>query len=412
MGTVLSRSRQGRAGALLGSALLLAVVSVLPAAFAPGAAAQADATPEASPMGTPAAEAGITSAPFGEVDGQTVDLYTLTNANGMEVKIMTYGGIVQSIRVPDRDGNMANVALGFATLDEYVEGNPYFGTITGRYANRIARGTFTLDGERYRLALNNGENHLHGGEQGFDKFVWGATRLPDAEDGVALRLSRTSPDGEENYPGTLVVDVTYTLTDNDELRIDYRATTDEPTIVNLTNHSYFNLAGEGSGSIYGHELQLNASNYTPVDETLIPTGEIAPVAGTPFDFTEAKAIGQDIRDGENEQIVIGRGYDHNFVLDRDDPEDDSLILAARLTDPESGRRLEISTTEPGIQFYSGNFLDGTMVGPSGNVYRQGDGLALETQHFPDSPNRPEFPSTELGPDDEYTSTTVYAFSTS
>ncbi len=407
MGTVYSRSRRGRLAVFIGSVMLLTLASVLPAAVV----AQDDATPEASPEGTPTMEAGITSSPFGEFDGQPVDLYTLTNANGMEVSIMTYGGIVQSIRVPDRNGEMANVALGFATLDEYVAGNPYFGTITGRYANRIARGTFELDGERYRVALNSGENHLHGGEQGFDKFVWGATRLPDAEDGVALRLSRTSPDGEENYPGTLVVDVTYTLTDDNELRIDYSATTDQLTIVNLTNHSYFNLEGEGTGSIYDHELQLNASNYTPVDETLIPTGGIAPVDGTPFDFTEAKAIGQDIRDGTNEQIVIGRGYDHNWVLDRDDPEDGELIVAARLTDPDSGRTLEISTTEPGIQFYSGNFLEGTTVGTGGNVYRQGDGLALETQHYPDSPNQPEFPSTELAPDDEYTSTTVYAFST-
>jgi aldose 1-epimerase len=328
----------------------------------------------------------------------------------MEVRIMTYGGIVQSIRVPDADGEMDNVVLGFATLDEYVENNPYFGTITGRYANRIARGTFTLDGERYRLALNNGENHLHGGEVGFDKVVWGANAVRDAEDGVALRLSRISPDGEEGYPGTLNVEVTYTLTDDDELRIDYNATTDATTHVNLTNHSYFNLGGEGTGSIYDHELELNAPGYTPVDETLIPTGEIAPVADTPFDFTTAKPIGQDIR-AEDEQILIGRGYDHNWVLDRDDPEDGELIVAARLADPDSGRVMEVSTTEPGIQFYSGNFLDGTTVGTSGHPYRQGDGLALETQHYPDSPNQPDFPTTVLEPDDEYTSTTVYAFST-
>ena len=410
MGTVLSRSRRGRAETLLGSALLLAVVSVLPAAFASGAAAQADATPEASPMGTPAAEAGITSSPFGEVEGQTVDLYTLTNANGMEVKIMTYGGIVHSIRVPDRDGNMANVALGFATLDEYVEGNPYFGTITGRYANRIARGTFTLDGERYYLALNNGPNHLHGGEKGFDKYVWAAEEVRGADE-VGVKFSRTSPDGEEGYPGALTVDVTYTLTTNNEIRIDYHATTDAPTVLNLTNHAYFNLAGEGNGAIYDHELQLNASNYTPVDENLIPTGEIAPVAGTPLDFTTPHRIGERIRN-DFEQLVIGRGYDHNFVLDRPSPDDTSLVLAARVVEPTSGRVLEISTTEPGIQFYSGNFLDATVIGPGGNMYRQGDGFALETQHFPDSPNQPNFPSTELRPGDEFNSTTVYAFSTS
>jgi aldose 1-epimerase len=302
---------------------------------------------------------------------------------------------------------MANVALGFATLDEYVAGNPYFGCITGRYANRIARGEFDLEGERYRLALNNGENHLHGGEKGFDKYVWAAEEVN--EGGVGVRLSRTSADGEENYPGELAVQVTYTLTDADELRIDYRATTDAPTIVNLTNHTYFNLAGEGSGSIYDHELQLTAANFTPVDDTLIPTGEIAPVVDTPFDFTTAKPIGEGIRI-DHEQIVIGQGYDHNFVLDRASPDDASEIVAAVVVEPESGRRMEVRTTEPGIQLYTGNFLDGTLVGPSGNVYRQGDGFCLETQHFPDSPNRPEFPTTELRPDGEYTSTTIYAFS--
>jgi len=401
MGTVSFR-RRGRLATLLGSAVLFATVGALPAALSPAALAQ-----EATPL---AADPGIVSQPFGQVEGEPVELYTLTNANGMEVAIMTYGGIVQAIRVPDRDGNFANVALGFSSLDEYVAGNPYFGTITGRYANRIARGTFVLDGERYRVALNNGENHLHGGLVGFDKVIWEATEVPDAEDGVALRLNYTSPDGEEGYPGTLDVEVTYTLTDDNELRVDYLATTDALTIVNLTNHSYFNLEGEGTGTIYDHELMLNASNYTPVDETLIPTGEIAPVAGTPFDFTEATAIGERIRES-HPQIVIGRGYDHNWVLDRDDPEDGELIVAATLTDPDSGRVLEISTTEPGIQFYSGNFLDGTLVGTSGRTYRQSDGLALETQHYPDSPNQPDFPSTELEPGEEYRSTTVYAFAT-
>lgn len=401
-----SRRRGSRVTAALGGTIAVALIAA--STMVTTVVAQ-DSTPMAG--GTPvASEAGVSSTPFGDVGGQQVDQYTLTNANGMEVQILTYGGIIQSIRVPDRDGAMANVVLGYDTLEAYVENNPYFGTITGRYANRIARGTFTLDGERYRLALNNGENTLHGGEVGFDKVVWGATRLPEAE-GVGVRLSRISPDGEEGYPGTLSVDVTYTLTDDDALRIDYRATTDQTTVINLTNHSYFNLGGEGTGTIYDHELMLNAPSFTPVDETLIPTGEIADVAGTPFDFTEAKPIGDGLRDVSSEQIVFGRGFDHNFVLDRADPESGDLILAARLSDPDSGRVMDVSTTEPGIQFYSGNFLDGTIAGPSGGAYRQGDGLALETQHYPDSPNRPEFPSTELTPEDEYTSTTVYAFST-
>jgi aldose 1-epimerase len=353
---------------------------------------------------------GLTSEPFGEVDGEAVERYTLTNSSGMEVAILTYGGIVQSIVVPDRNGQMANVALGFATLDEYVAGNPYFGCITGRYANRIARGTFTLEGERYFLALNNGSNTLHGGEKGFDKYVWAAEDTTGT-DGPAVTLRRTSPDGEEGYPGTLEVAVTYTLTEANELRIEYEATTDAPTIVNLTNHSYFNLAGEGSGSIYDHELQINASTYTPTDATAIPTGELAPVAGTPFDFTQPTAIGARIRDGA-EQIVLGRGYDHNFVLDRPSPDDTSMIVAARVSEPTSGRTMEVLTTEPGIQFYSGNFLDGTIVGTSGTPYRQGDGFALETQHYPDSPNQPDWPSTELRPGETYTTTTVYAFSVS
>lgn len=346
--------------------------------------------------------------PFGTANGEAVDRYSLMNTNGMEVKILTYGGIVQSVGVPDRDGAMANVVLGFATPDEYVAGNPYFGCITGRYANRIALGRFTLDGETYQLAINNEPNTLHGGDRGFDKYVWAATEVDD-EMGIGIRLSRVSPDGEEGYPGTLTVDVTYRLTEADELRIDYHATTDAATIVNLTNHSYFNLTGEGSGTIYDHELELFASRYNPTDATAIPIGELAPVAGTPFDFTQPHAIGARIRDGV-EQIILGRGYDHNWVLDRADLEDTSLLLAARLHDPASGRTMEVSTTEPGIQFYSGNFLDATIVGTSGTPYRQGDGLALETQHFPDSPNQPSFPSTELRPGEEFSSTTIYAFS--
>jgi aldose 1-epimerase len=362
---------------------------------------------------TPVAEAGtvnISSESWGQADGEEVTLYTLTNANGMEVKITNYGGIITSVVVPDRDGNMANVTLGFDNLDRYLAGHPYFGNITGRYANRIAKGTFKIGDETYTLAINNDPNALHGGEKGFDKYVWTAEEV-SSEDGAGIKLSRTSPDMEEGYPGNLEVEVTYTLTNNDEIRIDYHATTDKPTVVNLTNHAYWNLAGEGNGSILGHELTLMAGNYTPVDETLIPTGEIAPVAGTPMDFTSPHPIGERIRD-DFEQLVIGRGYDHNYVLDRSSADDTSLMVAARVVEPDSGRTLEISTTEPGIQFYSGNFLDATVVGASGRMYRQGDGFALETQHYPDSPNHPDFPSTLLEPGDEFNSTTIYAFSVS
>jgi aldose 1-epimerase len=350
----------------------------------------------------------ITKEPWGTVDGEQVDLYTLTNSNGMEVKITNYGGIIQSIKVPDRNGNFDNVTLGFATLEEYVDHNdPYFGAIIGRYGNRIAGGQFTLDGVTYQLATNNGPNHLHGGVKGFDKRVWSATEVQSGNS-VGLRLNYTSLDDEEGYPGTLDVEMTYTLTKNNSIRMDYHATTDAPTIVNLTNHAYFNLVGEGTGTIEGHLLRLHADQYTPVDETLIPTGEIAPVAGTPFDFRKRHAIGERIRDN-HEQIDFGRGYDHNFVLNRPNPEDTSMIVAARVFEPTTGRALVIKTTEPGIQFYSGNFLDGTLVGTSGKFYRQTDGFALETQHYPDSPNKPQFPSTELRPGEEYETTTVYRF---
>ncbi len=388
-----------------GASLLLGLALVF-TSTASAALAQPDASPVASPVAGP----GIASEPFGEVDGQPVERYTLTNANGMQVSILTYGATVQSIMAPDRDGTIANVALGFDNIEDYDTISPYFGSIVGRYANRIAEGAFTLDGETYELAINNDPNTLHGGDEGFDNKIWTAEEVESA-DGPAVAFSYTSPDGEEGYPGTLDVTVTYTLTGNDEIRIDYAATTDAPTVINLSNHTYFNLAGEGSGPIYDHELQLNASNYTPVDETLIPTGEIAPVAGTAFDFTTPLPIGERIRDASDEQIVIGLGYDHNFVLDRDAPDDTSMIQAAEVMDPASGRVMTVSTTEPGIQFYSGNFLNGAFGGPSGQTYRQGDGFALETQHFPDSPNQPDFPSTELRPGEEFTSTTVYAFST-
>ncbi len=362
----------------------------------------------------------ITSESFGSVDGQSVSRYTLTNCNQMSVKILTYGGILQEVNVPDKKHKVTNVTLGFPTLDDYVAknspfpaGGPYFGAIIGRYGNRIANGQFSLNGQTYQLPINNPPNSLHGGIDGFDNKVWSPTVIPASGDSVGLMLHYTSPDGEEGYPATLSVDVTYTLTNDNEIKIDYHATNESSTlstIVNLTNHAYWNLSGEGTGTIYDEQLQLNADHYTPVDSTLIPTGAIDPVAGTPLDFTKPTAIGDRIRDNF-QQLVFGHGYDHNFVLNRPSPNDTSLIEAARVSDPASGRVLTISTTEPGIQFYSGNFLDGTLYGTSGHAYRQGDGFALETQHYPDSPNHPNFPSTVLGPGQTYTSHTIYRFST-
>ncbi len=365
--------------------------------------------------------ASITSESFGLVNsadpnhpeqGNEVLKYTLTNRKGMRVSILTYGGILQAIEVPGRRGRLTNVTLGFNNLDQYVNENPYFGNITGRYANRIANGQFSLNGTTYQLAQNNDPNHLHGGNFGFDKRIWAAEEIDDGTN-VGLRLTYTSPNGDENYPGTLHVTVTYLLTPKNEIRMDYRAEL-EPgegleTIVNLTNHAYFNLAGEGNGDIYDHKLHINADEYTPVNPTLIPTGAIDPVQGTPMDFNEPTAIGERINDGTFEQLVIGLGYDHNWVLDR--RSDDRLELAARAQDPESGRTLKVLTTEPGIQFYAGNFLDGTLIGTSGKTYRQSYGFALETQHFPDSPNQPDFPSTVLRPGEVYETTTIYAFST-
>jgi aldose 1-epimerase len=355
----------------------------------------------------------ITKASFGSLaDGTPVDIYTLTNSRGMEVKILTYGGILQSIKVPDRRGRFANVTLGFDNLTDYVERNPYFGCITGRYANRIANGRFQLNGQTYQLPINNPPNSLHGGDIGFDKHVWAATPLQDRHS-VGLELRFTSPDGDQNYPGTLANKVTYTLTNRNEIRMDYksRLVGDEglKTIINLTNHAYWNLAGEGSSDIYGHKLKINASHYTPVDATLIPTGEIASLDGSSLDFRRSTAIGARIRDGSEPQLVIGRGYDHNWVLDR---HGSGLELAARVVEPKSGRVLEVISDQPGIQFYSGNFLDGTLVGTSGRMYRQGDGFALETQHYPDSPNHANFPSTVLAPGQLYKTTTIYKFSTS
>jgi aldose 1-epimerase len=348
----------------------------------------------------------VSKASFGTTpDGQVVDVYTLRGAGGMEVRAITFGGIITSIRVPDRRGNLADVALGFNELTPYLRNPPYFGAIIGRYGNRIAKGRFTLGGRTYTLAVNNAPNHLHGGIKGFDKVVWKAEPFTSGDD-VGLAFTHTSPDGDEGYPGTLNVKVTYTLDAGNALSFEYEATTDKPTPVNLTQHSYFNLAGEGTGDILGHVLTIYASRMTPVDASLIPTG-IAPVDGTPFDFRVPTPIGARIRDNDP-QIRNGNGYDHNFVLDRSGS---GLSLAARVEEPVSGRVLEVSTTEPGMQFYTGNFLDGSLTGKSGRPYAQRTGFALETQHYPDSPNQPAFPSTILEPGQTYHSKTVYTFKT-
>ncbi|MGD8897985.1 MAG: aldose epimerase family protein, partial [Acidobacteriota bacterium] len=359
------------------------------------------------PPPSPGATGSVETEPFGETpEGIPVELHTLTNAHGLEVRAMTYGGVILSLKVPDRDGNLGDVVLGYDTLEGYLEVSPYFGAIIGRYGNRIANARFTLDGEDYSLAANDGPNALHGGVKGFDKVIWRAEPFK-SDEGVGVVFAYTSPDGEEGYPGTLEARVTYTLTDANELVFSYHAITDEATPVNLTQHTYFNLAGDGSGDILGHELMLNASRYTPVDSTLIPTGEIVAVAGTPFDFTTSTAIGAHI-DAEDEQIGFGGGYDHNYVLDRGDGEE--MTLAARVYEPTTGRVMEVTTSEPGVQFYSGNFLDGTITGKGGHVYEQRSGFCLETQHYPDSPNQPDFPSTVLRPGEQYRSRTVYRFS--
>ncbi len=359
----------------------------------------------------------ITAHPFGSENGSAVQIYTLSNGH-MTVNITNFGGVVQSIYVPDRSGAMANVALGFKELGGYLandvdpqpaggSGSTYFGAIIGRYANRIAHGEFTLDGATHHVPRNNGMNALHGGPSSWNAKVWTAT--PITEPGsVSLQLTYTSPEGENGFPGTVIATVTYTLGDTNVLRIDYHATTDRPTVINMTNHTYFNLHGEGSGTVNDQKLMINADRYTPIDADLIPTGAIVPVAGTPLDFRTMKPVGRDINSGFG-QLVLAHGYDHNFVLNRTGPE---LALAARAEDPLSGRVLTEYTTEPGLQFYSGNFLAGELVGTSGRTYRQTEGFALESQHYPNSPNQPNFPSTVLNPGQEFNSTTVYAFSTS
>ena len=335
-------------------------------------------------------------------DGTAVKLFTMSNPGGMTVKITEYGAIITEIWVPDRADQRTNVVLGFDRLDEYTKGHPFFGAIAGRYANRIANGKFSLDGRDYTLAKNNGSNHLHGGLMGFDKKVWKGSVQPPTSGAAAIAFTCTSPDGEEGYPGTMTVKVTYTLTDKNELRIDYQATTDKPTVVNLTNHSYFNLAG--GGSVLDHVLKLNADRYTPADAGLIPTGELAPVKGTGLDFTAPRRIGERIGD----YMDFAKGYDHNFVLNS---AAGALSRCARVEEPKSGRVMEVLTTEPGVQLYTGNHLDGKRKGPGGVTYGQHTGFCLETQHYPDSPNKPAFPTAVLRPGQEFKSTTVYRFAT-
>jgi aldose 1-epimerase len=337
-------------------------------------------------------------------DGTPVRLFTLVNNKGMEVQAINYGVIIPSIKVPDRNGRVDDVVVGHDNLEGYLTKSRFFGAVAGRYANRIAGGRLVIDGREYKLTLNNGPNHLHGGLKGFDKIVWDAQVKADPR-GPSVVFAHTTPDGHEGYPGTVNASVVYTLTDDNELIVEYGATTDKPTIVNMTQHSYFNLAGDGSGDITGHRLTLNADRYTPVDGSQIPTGELAPVDGTPFDFRRETAIGDRI-DSDHPQLKASLGYDHNFVLTR---RGDGLELAARLVDPKTGRSMEVRTTEPGVQFYSGNKLDGSMSGKGGHVYSARTGLCLETQHFPDSPNKPNFPTTVLRPGEKYQSTTVFKF---
>jgi aldose 1-epimerase len=353
------------------------------------------------------AKTTVTTQPFGKMpDGTAVEVFTLSDGT-VEAQIISYGGILVSVKAPDRNGNSADVVLGFDDLDGYVsnsnsaKGGAFFGALVGRYANRIALGTFKLDGKKYSLPINNAPNSLHGGPHGFNNVVWKAKQIADG-----VELTYLSKDGEAGYPGNLTATVRYTL-EKGELKIEYSATTDKDTVVNLTNHSYFNLAGQGKGDILKHQLTLQASRFTPVDAGLIPTGELKPVAGTPFDFTKATAIGERI-DADDEQIKLGHGYDHNWVLDATGGK---LALAADVFDPASGRVLQALTTEPGIQFYTSNFLDGSVKGKGGVSYGKHAALCLETQHFPDSPNHPDFPTTELKPKQKYHTVTVFKFST-
>jgi len=348
---------------------------------------------------------------FGRLpDGRTAALFTLTNTGGMKMSVTNYGCIVTELWVPDKEGQMADITLGYDSLPAYLDKTPYFGALVGRVGNRIAKGRFTLDGKEYTLAVNNDENHLHGGLKGFDKVLWDAEAVRRG-DAVGVKFSRRSPDGEEGYPGNLDAEVTYWLTNKDEFELDYKATTDKATPINLTNHAYFNLRGHNAGDILGHEMMLNASRFTPVDSTLIPTGELRPVEGTPMDFTKPEVIGARVND-DDEQIKFGLGYDHNWVLDKEKPGE--LTLAARVHEPETGRIMEVWTTQPGVQFYCGNFLDGTNIGKDGAVYNHRNGFCLETQHFPDSANKQDvegWPTAILRPGETYTQKTIYRFMT-
>ncbi len=343
------------------------------------------------------------SIPFGTADGKPVSLYTLKNARGSEAKIMNYGGIVQSLKVADRAGKFDDVTLGYDNVDGYIKETPYFGALIGRYGNRIGGAKFTLDGQTYTLATNNGPNSLHGGVKGFDKVVWNVVKAT----GNSLELQYLSKDGEEGFPGNLNVTAIYTLTDDNELKVTFNATTDKATVANLTHHSYFNLRGQGNGDILGHELYLNADKTTPVDSTLIPTGEIADVTGTPFDFRKPTAIGARI-DDPNTVLQYGPGYDHNWIVNQAKP--GTVTLQARVTEPTTGRIMEVWSDEPAVQFYAGNFLDGTITGKGGKVYQKRTGFCLEPQHYPDSPNKANFPSVVLRPGQTYKNTIIYKFS--
>jgi aldose 1-epimerase len=371
------------------------------AACSPKKENQTNTTPQTDTM------THVTKTPFGQTaDGQAVDLYTLTNHNGLALSVMNYGGIVVRLTAPDKQGKLTDIVLGFDSLKGYEAGSPYFGALVGRYGNRIAKGTFKLDGTEYKLAVNNGVNALHGGLKGFDKVLWNIEEVASAE-GPSVKLTYTSKDGEEGYPGNLSAEVIYTLTDQNEWKIAYKATTDKKTVVNLTQHTYFNLTGDPNNDILGHEVMLAADKFLPVDKGLIPTGELKPVAGTPFDFTKPAAIGSRIND-KDVQLETGKGYDHCWVLNG---AADSLRLVASAYEPTTGRTLEVFTTEPGIQFYTGNFLDGSKVGKGGIAYAFRHGFCLETEHFPDSPNQSKFPSVVLEPGKTYQTTTVYKFGT-
>ncbi|MGB8367941.1 MAG: aldose epimerase family protein [Limisphaerales bacterium] len=358
-------------------------------------------------MSNPTPSGTISQAPFGNTPaGTPVAIYTLRNRKGMEARIMTYGGIIVSLKVPDKNGKPGDVVLGYDDLDGYLKATPYFGALIGRYGNRIGGAKFNLEGKTYTLATNNGPNSLHGGLKGYDKVVWTAVKAEVGPKGPRLELNYLSQDGEEGFPGNLKVTAVYTLTDNNELRLDFTATTDKPTVCNLTHHSYFNLAGQGNGDILGHEVYINSDKTTPVDKDLITTGKFASVDGTPFDFRKPTAIGARINDPDT-QLQYGPGYDHNWVINKPMGK---LGLMARVYEPTTGRVMEVLSTEPGLQFYTGNFLDGTIKGKGGKVYQRRTGFCMEPQHYPDSPNKPMFPTTELKPDETYQNTIIYRFS--